>query len=197
MAPVYDIGAFFEGFTENCHYRKKAIDSLNLTKNSRVIDVGCGTGLNFKFIENHLDDGGRLVGVDLSPKMLQVAERRAARHNWKNIHLVNVNASGYEPEGSFDAAISTFALEVMPGYQNAINRIFNLLKARGRFAVMGGVLNPKMPYRILNPALRWLGKKGGFDYNRDVLAYIKSRCSKVDYEEYFRGQYFYILTVSK
>lgn len=70
------LDALFGRATENSICRKKAIASLNLTDNSIVLDVACGTGLNFKIIESYLGNDGRLVGVDLSPGMLKLAERQ-------------------------------------------------------------------------------------------------------------------------
>ena len=100
---------------------------------SRILDIACGTGLNFKLIANKLAEEGKLVGVDLSPGMLKVARKRIERHRWKNVQVVNMSIIDFQPETQFDAAICTFAMEAMPDYQGVVDHIFDLLKPQGRF----------------------------------------------------------------
>ena len=72
-------------------YREKAVSYLNLSDNSIVLDVACGVGFNFRFIEKHLSENGRIVGVDISPKTLKLAEKLAAKQGWTNIEFVNTS----------------------------------------------------------------------------------------------------------
>jgi len=189
--------ALFSRVTENSIYRKKAIASLNLTSNSVVLDVACGTGLNFKIIESYLRSNGRLVGVDLSSGVLKVAGKRIAKHNWTNIELVNTNIMDYKPELLFDAALCTFALETMSDYKIAVDKIFRLLKPRGKFAMIGVKVNSRMPYKLGNRFVEWFSRRfGGLNLHRDVAAYIESKCNKVYYEECFEG-FYYVLSTSK
>jgi ubiquinone/menaquinone biosynthesis C-methylase UbiE len=189
--------ALFSRTTENSIYRKKAIASLNLTGNSVILDVACGTGLNFKIIESYLRNGGRLVGVDFSPETLKVARNQIAKHKWTNIELVNMRITDYEPAILFDASLCTFALETMPDYKIAVNKIFHLLKPQGKFAMIGVKVSSRMPYKLGNAFMEWFSRKfGGIDVHRDVSAYVKSKCSKTNYEECFGG-FYYILSTSK
>jgi len=187
----------FSRATENSIYRKKAIASLNLTGNSVVLDVACGTGLNFKIIESYLCNNGRLVGVDFSPETLKLARKQIAKHKWTNIELVNMRIIDYEPEVLFDASLCTFALETMPDYKTAVDKIFHLLKPRGKFAMIGVKTSSQMPYKLGNTFMEWFSKKfGEIDMHRDVFMYIESKCSKFNYEECF-GDFYYILSTSK
>lgn len=191
------LDTLFSRSTENSIYRKKAIASLNLTGNSIVLDVACGTGLNFKIIESYLRNDGRLVGVDLSPGVLKAAERQIIKRKWTNIELVNMSITDYEPGILFDAALCTFAMEIMPDYGAAVDKIFHLLKPEGKFAVIGMRLSSRMPYKLGNPFMEWFSRKfGAIDLHQDVAAYIKSKCNEVDYEECFGG-FYYILSTSK
>lgn len=189
--------ALFSRATENSIYRKKAIASLNLTGNSVILDVACGTGLNFKIIESYLRNSGRLVGVDFSPETLKVARNQIAKHKWTNIELVNMRITDYEPEILFDASLCTFALETMPDYKIAVDKIFHLLKPQGKFSMIGVKVSSRMPYKLGNAFMEWFSRKfGGIDMRRDVSTYIKSKCSKTNYEECCGG-FYYILSTSK
>ncbi|MFB0561419.1 MAG: class I SAM-dependent methyltransferase [Candidatus Lokiarchaeia archaeon] len=190
------LDALFGRSTENSIYRKKAIASLNLNTNSTVLDVACGIGFNFKIIESYLQNGGKLVGVDISSESLKAAKRLIAKRKWTNIELVNMRITDYEPEILFDAILCTLALEIIPDYREAIDKIFNLLKPKGRFAMIGMKLSSQTPYKILNPYFGWLDRKTGIDVHRDIIPHIESKFKIDYYEECFLG-YYYLLSASK
>jgi demethylmenaquinone methyltransferase/2-methoxy-6-polyprenyl-1,4-benzoquinol methylase len=74
------------GFRYNA-YRSRAIKLLHLAEGNCVVDLGCGTGLNFPLVEEQIGEQGRLIGVDLSSEMLACAEERARHAGWSNVEL--------------------------------------------------------------------------------------------------------------
>ncbi len=52
-------------------YRRLAIGKLNLKPGDRVVELGCGTGINFPFIMEKIGSTGRLTGIDFSSAMLE------------------------------------------------------------------------------------------------------------------------------
>lgn len=175
-------------------YREKVVSSLNLTENSIVLDVACGIGFNFRFIENYIGNNGKIVGVELSPKTVELARKLIVKQGWTNTELVNMSIMDYEPENLFDAVICTQAMEIMP--KAAVDRIFQLLKPQGRFAMLGMKLSSRIPCRLLNPLMEYFAKSGGIDIHRDVYKYIEAKWSDVSYEECLGG-FYYTLSVSK
>ncbi len=191
------LDTLFGRSTENSIYRKKVIASLKLTPNSTVLDVACGIGFNFKILENYLQNSGKIIGIGISSESLKIAKRRIAKHKWTNIELVNTSITDYESKLCFDAILCTFALEIISDYKAAINKIFNLLKPQGKFAMIGMKLSSQMPYKLFNPFFEWLYKVGKINVDRGIVAYIKSKFNKINYyEECFFGIY-YILSTSK
>jgi ubiquinone/menaquinone biosynthesis C-methylase UbiE len=61
---------------------KSIIDSLPLTPEMHVIDVGCGDGFYMELFASHLDERGAVTGLDMSRPYLEVANRRLAAHRW-------------------------------------------------------------------------------------------------------------------
>lgn len=55
----------FVGFRQNA-YRKQAVRALGLQPGDTVVDVGCGTGLNFPLLQQAVGPAGRIVGVDIA-----------------------------------------------------------------------------------------------------------------------------------
>ena len=195
FAPVYDWEAIMAGFSENSRWRQLAIDTLKLNSDSTVLDIACGTGLNFKLITSHLGEDGKLVGVDLSPRMLKIAERRIERRQWRNVEVVNANIIDYQPDGLFDAAICTLAMETMPNYKAIVDHIFSILKPQGRFAMLGASPSSRTPHKLLNGLYAWFCKTGGLDIERSVKAYIETKTDEFEYESIWGG-FSYMLSVS-
>jgi len=56
--------------------RLRAVHTLGLRPGDTVVDMACGTGLNFPLLEKVVGPGGRIVGVDLTDAMLAQAQHR-------------------------------------------------------------------------------------------------------------------------
>ena len=76
-------------------YRKMAVAALNLKPEDTVVEIGCGTGLNFSLLRRSVGPAGRIVGVDLPPETLEEADRRVRRSGWSNVELVQSDAAAY------------------------------------------------------------------------------------------------------
>ena len=73
--------------------RLRAVQALGLRAGDSVVDIACGTGLNFPLIEKVIGPGGRIVGVDLTDAMLARAQDRIETNGWSNISLVQADAA--------------------------------------------------------------------------------------------------------
>jgi ubiquinone/menaquinone biosynthesis C-methylase UbiE len=95
-------------------WRRKAVRTLNLGVGDLVVDIGCGTGLNFPLLQQAIGPKGRIIGVDLTDAMLDQARKRIIRHGWNNVELVQSDAVQYQLPGRVNGIISTFALTFIP-----------------------------------------------------------------------------------
>jgi ubiquinone/menaquinone biosynthesis C-methylase UbiE len=95
-------------------WRKEAVHSLNLRRGDVVVDIGCGTGLNFAPLQEAVGPEGKIIGVDLTDAMLEQARQRTIDHGWKNVELVQSDAVQYEFPKQVDGVISAFALTFIP-----------------------------------------------------------------------------------
>ncbi|MHA1196089.1 MAG: class I SAM-dependent methyltransferase [Promethearchaeota archaeon] len=194
---IYYLDAFFGMSTQNSLYRKIAIANLDLKENFTVLDLACGTGYNFKIIEKYLKNTGKLIGIDVSAQSLRAAKKRARKHGWTNIELINIDFTRYEPKDSINAVLTTLALEIIPDYKTAIDKIHKILLPKGRFSMIGMKLNNKVLFKPLNIFLEKISRSVCIDYNRGIPKYIKFKFGKIDFFKEFNSGYFYILTVRK
>ena len=137
VASIYD-WANLEGVLY-ADARTRAIDLLDLRPGARVLDVACGTGANFALIEQRIGPSGDLVGVDVTPQMLNQARARVARAGWSNVRLRegDVCELGTARLGEpFDAAVCTLGLSVIPQWQRAWEAMVSSVRPGGRLAIM-------------------------------------------------------------
>jgi ubiquinone/menaquinone biosynthesis C-methylase UbiE len=132
--------------------RLRAVQALGLCPGDSVVDIACGTGLNFSLIEQVIGPDGRIVGVDLTDAMLAQAQHRVETNGWSNISLVQADAAEFDFPADVDAILSTYALTQVPECGEVI--------AHGAAALSGGghwvVLDLKVP----DNAPRWLVQPG-------------------------------------
>jgi ubiquinone/menaquinone biosynthesis C-methylase UbiE len=116
--------------------RLRAVQALGLRPGDRVIDIACGTGLNFPLIERVIGPGGRIVGVDMTDAMLAQAEDRIATNGWSNVSLVQADAADFGFPAEVDAILSTYALSQVPDCAAVIAHGAAALSGGGRWVVL-------------------------------------------------------------
>src|SRR3954454_2905316 len=97
-AKHYDIASRFApvpGYPVRAQ-RRAAVQALGLRLGASVVDVACGTGLNFPLIEEAIGPAGRIVGVDLTDAMLARARKRIETNGWSNVSLVQADAADFD-----------------------------------------------------------------------------------------------------
>jgi ubiquinone/menaquinone biosynthesis C-methylase UbiE len=132
--------------------RLRAVQALGLRPGDTVIDMACGTGLNFPLLQQAVGPGGRIVGVDLTDAMLARAQDRIKANGWGNVSLVQADAAGFDFPAGADAILSTYALTQVPECAEVIAHGTAALAAGGRWAV----LDLKVPGRTPG----WLAQLG-------------------------------------
>ena len=150
----YDITSRFypvPGYPQQAQ-RLQAVQALGLRPGDSVVEIACGTGLNFSLIEQAIGPDGRIVGVDLTDAMLAQAQHRIETNGWSNISLVQADAAEFDFPTEVDAILSTYALTQVPKSAEVIAHGAAALSRGGRWVV----LDLKVP----DNAPRWLAQLG-------------------------------------
>ncbi len=114
-----------------------------------VLEIAVGTGRNFPFYP--VD--ARLVGIDVSPGMLDVARARAQELGREvDVHLGDAQALDF-PDARFDTVVSTLALCTIPDERAAVAEAKRVLRPGGRFLLLEHVRSPRLPVRIVQRLL--------------------------------------------
>jgi ubiquinone/menaquinone biosynthesis C-methylase UbiE len=138
--------------------RRRAIERLSLRPGDTVVDVACGTGLSFELLERGVGPEGRVIGIDLSPDMLAVADDRAKARGWDNVSLIDAPVEEAQIPDGADAAAFVFSHDVMR-IPSAVSNVLGSLRPGGKVAATGLKLGPSWALP-LNAAVRAFSRVG-------------------------------------
>lgn len=130
-ANVYDLElALFEPI------RRLAVSRLELRPGDVVFDVGCGTGLSLPMLRQGVGPGGRIVGIEQSPEMIEQARRRARTARWTGVTLLCTPVEEARLPAKADAALFHFTHDILRR-PDAIANVLRHLKPGGRVVASG------------------------------------------------------------
>jgi demethylmenaquinone methyltransferase/2-methoxy-6-polyprenyl-1,4-benzoquinol methylase len=139
--------------------RRRAVERLDLSAGARVLEVGCGTGRNLRFLREAVGPAGRVYGVDLSPGMLDRADHSCRQHGWTNIDLVRCDAVDYVSPEPLDGILFSLSFNTMPHHCEVLKRAWAQLRPGGRMVIMDAKLPPGRGGRMIVPFSVWLMKQ--------------------------------------
>lgn len=173
VAPLYDLLSL-----EWPVYRAgrlAGIEQLGVRPGARVLDLGCGTGLNFPLLQHAVGPTGGIVGVDTSAQMLRQARARVIANGWSNVTLLELDVTRLEPgqvrpllHGRAQAAhaspgvLATYALSLMDPWREAFARAVAAAGPGARVAVVDMTV-PRGAAAGLSPLARLACRLGGAD----------------------------------
>jgi phosphatidylethanolamine/phosphatidyl-N-methylethanolamine N-methyltransferase len=124
-APIYD-NTFGRFTTEG---RRHAVELIN-KRSGRVLEVGVGTGLSLPSYAGHLE----IVGIDLSPEMLDKAREKVAEDGLENVtglHEMDAGELKF-PDASFDTVVAMYTLTVVPEPEKVMRELARVCKVGGQ-----------------------------------------------------------------
>jgi ubiquinone/menaquinone biosynthesis C-methylase UbiE len=125
---------------------QELLDLVGIQTSSRVLDVGCGSGVTACFVAETY--GALVSGVDLSEVMIDRARERARRQglaDWIDLQVGDVFDLPFE-DGYFDVVIVESVLMPLPGDKGqAMKEMVRVLKLGGRMGANEGTIDPAVP----------------------------------------------------
>lgn len=116
---------------------QQMIEAAGLREGDHVLDVASGTGIDAFMAAPYVGNTGRIVGIDISPRMVDLGNEKAAARGRPNVTFQVMDAERLEfKESLFDAAISKWGLTFFPDTHRALKEVLRVLKPGGRFVTM-------------------------------------------------------------
>ena len=151
IAPRYDLLNRLLSLGTDLSWRRRALDLARLGEGGRALDVGTGTGDFALALLARSPGTATVTGVDISPGMLEIAERRAAKAGLSARYerlIASVESLPF-PDGAFDVAMAGFVIRNVGDIPKGLREMRRVLRPDGR-AVILDLHTPR------NPAIRRL-----------------------------------------
>src|SRR5207253_4234850 len=144
----------------------------NLRPGETVVDLGCGAGIDVLLAAPKVGAAGRAIGIDMTPTMIDRAQRNAAKQGLANValHLATIDRLPLA-DASVDCVVSNCVINLAPDKQAVFAEMFRVLKPGGRVAVSDIALKKPLPDEL----------------SKDLLAYIGCVAGAISMDAYERG----------
>ncbi len=152
--------------------REQTVATLDLAAGHRVLDIGCGTGLNLPLLVAAVGPEGSVVALDYSQGMLDRAQLKVERSGWRNVVVVQGDAAKLAGVGEdFDAVMSTWALGIVDDLPSALRRAVEVLKPGGRLTILDlhrTRASSGLRRHVLDPVVHCVLRAAGVDSKEDL-----------------------------
>lgn len=129
-----------------------------LRAGERVVDVGCGAGIDSLIAAKKVGPDGRVIGVDMTPSMLEKARRAAVETGLANVEFKEGYAEALPVEdGWADVVISNGVLNLMPDKSAALQEMSRVLKPDGRLQIGDILVQKAVPESAKRKIDLWTG----------------------------------------
>ena len=170
-------------------HRRRTVEALGLRLGDTVVDLACGTGLNFELLQKAVGPSGKVVGVDLTDGMLSEAERRVSQAGWDNVELVQADVADYEIGQGVGGVLSTIALTLVPEFDAVIEQASRVLSPGGRLAVLDLKRPEGWPEWLVRMGA-WVNSPYGVSLDladRHPWESVRRYLQEVEYREFYFG----------
>jgi ubiquinone/menaquinone biosynthesis C-methylase UbiE len=152
--------------------------TANLRAGEVVVDLGSGGGLDVFLAAAKVGPAGRAIGIDMTPEMIELAQRNAAKandgkgHANVEFHLATIDKLPLA-DNSVDCVISNCVINLAPDKPAVFREIARVLKPGGRLAVSDIALKQSLPQEISQDLYAYVGCIAGAilidDYRRQLI----------------------------
>jgi SAM-dependent methyltransferase len=170
----YDIEGMPVSATESFAGCGNPVALASLKEGEVVLDLGSGAGLDMFVASKKVGDVGKVIGVDMTPAMIEKAKKNA-----EDLGITNVDFRFGDIEdmpvddNSVDVVISNCVINLAPSKAKVFQEAFRVLKPGGRIMVSDIVLSRPLPKEVSDEVITYTGCIGGAILDEEYLQHIR------------------------
>ncbi len=147
----------------------------SLKQGEAVLDLGSGPGLDCFLAANKVGKTGKVIGVDMTPEMIEKARENARKGKYGNVEFRLGEIENLPVADNFvNAVISNCVINLVPDKKRVFKETFRVLKPGGRLMISDLVLLKELPDFIKNSVEAYIGCLSGAIMKDDYLNAIKA-----------------------
>jgi SAM-dependent methyltransferase len=147
----------------------------SLKEGETVLDLGSGAGFDCFLAANKVGRRGKVIGVDMTPEMVDKAKENARKGKYKNVEFRLGDIESLPvADNSVDAVISNCVINLSPDKRKVFGEAFRVLKPGGRFMVSDMVWLREPPDFIKDSIEAYIGCLSGAIMKDEYMGAIKS-----------------------
>ena len=147
----------------------------SLREGDMVLDLGSGAGFDCFLAANKVGKEGRVIGVDMTPEMIEKARENASKGDYGNVEFRLGEIENLPVADNYvDVAISNCVINLSPDKGRVFKEAFRVLKPGGRLMVSDLVLLKELPDPIKNSIEAYVGCLAGAMMRDEYLVSIKA-----------------------
>jgi len=178
-----DFSVFADDYTKKAGYVADAdlglgcglpTDFAAIKTGDTVVDLGSGAGNDAFVARSIVGEEGKVIGIDMTPAMIEKANRNKEKLGYKNIefHLAEIESTPLD-DNSVDVVVSNCVLNLSPEKEKAFNEINRILNPGAHFCVSDIVLKGELPAVLKRSAEMYAGCVSGALQQEEYLGIIK------------------------
>ena len=146
----------------------------SLKEGETVLDLGSGAGFDCFLASSRVGHRGRIIGVDMTPEMVEKARDNARKGNYANVEF-RLGEIENLPVGdnSVDAVISNCVINLSPNKKRVFQEAFRALRPGGRLMVSDIVLLKELPDFVKNSIQAYIGCVSGAMLKDEYLKAVR------------------------
>ncbi len=147
----------------------------SLKEGEFVLDLGSGAGFDSFLAANKVGKSGKVIGVDMTPEMLDNARENAKKGNYENVEFRLGEIENLPlADNSVDVIISNCVINLSPNKERVFKEAYRVLKTGGRIMISDIVLMKELPDFIRNSVEAYVGCVAGAVLKNEYLDAIKN-----------------------
>jgi len=139
--------------------------TANLHPGETVVDLGCGGGIDVFLAARKVGPGGKAIGIDMTPEMIERAKRNAAEVVKQGVTNVEFHLAKMEEmplaDNSVDCLISNCVINLAADKSAVFREMFRVLRPGGRVAVSDIALKRALPPELGKSVAAYVGCVSG------------------------------------